>query len=487
LIVVQPPVVLHEGGEDNSRGANILLVESTTGARHIKHFAAALNVLVKLQEMSFHKLMLYVDVAQHPHDEADILRVRKKIGRVDGVEVLNRRDPHQDVLRTISVVWSFADNGGLHAELAEEIYLTDSVVEAMSAGAIPVLADQGWRQEVVGDNPAHLCATLEAFALTTLGFLELKGGAEAAARREAVKLAGVYGEKAFDAHLSGVFKEHELSFLWPQLTAHIGHQQLQLPFTGPNAAVILETRSSIIFPLVVKLNLNMLQANGTKWRLFVFHGTDNEHFVRASLADVQGVVFTNMNRSSIGEDDNNNLMKSASFWGPLAAQGVEKVLMFQVDGLIVRPGVEAFLRFDFIGAPWHHTNSVYRGVSRQPGQRFDPLNETQRVGNGGMSLRSTKAMLEASRRFGLASTVVEPEDVFHARHLPPLGYTVATLKEAVPFSLEVPIMEFGVSKGAYRDVMMLHQPWLYANPEMKRQLVAMIQGTLDWLPLIEPE
>lgn len=57
-------------------------------------------------------------------------------------------------------------------------------------------------------------------------------------------------------------------------------------------------------------------------------------------------------------------------------------LVVQADGYVLNPGAwtDEFLEFDYVGAPWPISKSAY----------LDPFGKSQRVGNGGFSLRSAK-------------------------------------------------------------------------------------------------
>ena len=49
----------------------------------------------------------------------------------------------------------------------------------------------------------------------------------------------------------------------------------------------------------------------------------------------------------------NRLLKSPEFWSELDAQ---HVLFFQTDSLLVHGNIEPFLKYDYVGAPWHRKN-----------------------------------------------------------------------------------------------------------------------------------
>lgn len=69
-------------------------------------------------------------------------------------------------------------------------------------------------------------------------------------------------------------------------------------------------------------------------------------------------------------DDYNKLLTSKEFWEAIP---FDKVLITQMDAEIIRPGIEEFIGYDYVGAPW----------------KFQ-----KHGGNGGFSLRSKSRMLE---------------------------------------------------------------------------------------------
>ena len=107
----------------------------------------------------------------------------------------------------------------------------------------------------------------------------------------------------------------------------------------------------------------------------------------------------------------------------------EFVLVVQHDGFIVNPNAwdEEFLRYDYIGAPWHEDHL---------GPNTDPR---YRIGNGGFSLRSKKLLdfLAHDSRF---ENLTKPEDVtigqIHRGYLEENGFSFPSIELARKFSNE---------------------------------------------------
>jgi hypothetical protein len=105
-------------------------------------------------------------------------------------------------------------------------------------------------------------------------------------------------------------------------------------------------------------------------------------------------------------------MKSHGFWEQVKGN---KILTFQLDTLLLRFGVDEFLEYDYIGAPW-----------------TKPF-ENKLVGNGGLSIRSKNVMLEISKKH----QDYEPrwEDIFFVKWINQYG-KLPNIETAMKFSVE---------------------------------------------------
>ncbi len=137
--------------------------------------------------------------------------------------------------------------------------------------------------------------------------------------------------------------------------------------TETYAAVIVETRKVEGFGNIVRNHLQYLPAN---WLLEVYCADGNKAFIRQELIGLHynlhhGIVINTVM-------DYNKLFLSREFWEGMLAY--KRVLIFQSDSEIFRSGIEEFLKYDYVGAPWKLN---FRG------------------GNGGLSIRNPAAMIEA--------------------------------------------------------------------------------------------
>lgn len=118
-------------------------------------------------------------------------------------------------------------------------------------------------------------------------------------------------------------------------------------------------------------------------------------------------------------NDYNKLMTSRHLWESIP---FDKVLIFQQDSDLLRPGVEEFLEWDYIGAPWQFQ---------------------QHGGNGGLSLRSKEMMLRIIDGKPYEGPGVDGyEDVYFSNNMERFGGKLAPREICKKFSVES-IFELG--------------------------------------------
>lgn len=133
------------------------------------------------------------------------------------------------------------------------------------------------------------------------------------------------------------------------------------------AAVIVETRPFEGFGQIVRDHLKHLPSG---WALEVYCSNDNKAFLEQELMGMEYNIHAGYTVANTM--DYNKILMSTGFWSYLTQY--ERVLMFQTDSELLRPGIEEFLKYDYVGAPW---------------------TVNTRGGNGGLSIRNPKAMLKA--------------------------------------------------------------------------------------------
>lgn len=105
---------------------------------------------------------------------------------------------------------------------------------------------------------------------------------------------------------------------------------------------------------------------------------DNNHDINNAIANhykflPKDTLFKHINEPSIkSREDYSKLFMEVSFWKQF---NTEDILVFQHDSVLLREGIEEFLKYDYIGASFHN---------------WFPFNYM----NGGLSLRKKSAMID---------------------------------------------------------------------------------------------
>lgn len=178
---------------------------------------------------------------------------------------------------------------------------------------------------------------------------------------------------------------------------------------------------------IVKNHLYFLNDNklGIKWGLQVFHGSENENFLKDLFKDLKNVVYENLNiKNFTDRQTHTEILKSCEFW---KKSNGDKILIFQNDSMLLKNGIEEFLKWDYIGAPW-----------KKP-------KEGCFVGNGGLSLRTRDKMIKISEKY--KSDYGMWEDIYFSKYLYNDG--LADLESARKFAME---------DDYYFDPMGIHNP-----------------------------
>ena len=188
----------------------------------------------------------------------------------------------------------------------------------------------------------------------------------------------------------------------------------------PNIAILIEFRTvDHIISVVHHVNHHV----PSSWPIQIFHGKDNEHFIRNStLAPLieTGKVFLTLMNETFGVARTNELLTTPAFWKRVRG---EKILFFQIDSVMCsnsRHKITDFLQYDYIGAPWDLSWFSY--------------NKTYRVGNCGFSLRARSKILELLALFPYNNTM--PEDVRYAQNMRKINGSIPPVEIAKTFAVE---------------------------------------------------
>jgi hypothetical protein len=150
-------------------------------------------------------------------------------------------------------------------------------------------------------------------------------------------------------------------------------------------AVLIEYRS---FPHVEFLIRNAILKLGSKWSYTIVCGNLNYQFMKNICSQISSnIKIIKTNYDNLIPNNYNLLLSSSNFWNLFSGS---KILIYQEDSFIFKNNIEDFMEWDFIGAPW-------------PTNTNDTPN---RVGNGGLSLRTKQIMLDIINKVSIHNTHV---------------------------------------------------------------------------------
>lgn len=128
-------------------------------------------------------------------------------------------------------------------------------------------------------------------------------------------------------------------------------------------AVIVETR---LLPNLKEIIDNHLMYLPKDWGLMVFCSLENYSYLEEQYPSAHLVMLG----KHINLNEYNKTLTDTWFWNRIV---FDKILIFQHDSKLLKEGIEEFLEWDYIGAPWAF--QTYGG-------------------NGGLSLRTRHAMID---------------------------------------------------------------------------------------------
>ena len=211
-----------------------------------------------------------------------------------------------------------------------------------------------------------------------------------------------------------------------------------LPKESNNALVIVEPREHYNLEFVIKNTCYYCRG----WSLYIFHSKKNKKYIEKilnnKLKNINMIEFTDDN---INKDEYNTLLKSKEkFWNKINA---ENILIFQTDTYIRKFGIEQYLKYDYIGAPWSK-KSKYNNIM---------------VGNGGLSLRNKQKMIEIIEKYNDNQdedkiNEYENEDIYFSYYGDKMNINIPDSEEAKKFSME---------HIYYHDPLGVHQPEFILN------------------------
>jgi hypothetical protein len=204
-------------------------------------------------------------------------------------------------------------------------------------------------------------------------------------------------------------------------------------------AIIIEPRKHRALEFVLR---NALDNLNSKWSVQIFHGTENELWLKEILEksfqkDLSRITLKNLGVANLATSlEYSKILASREF---TEAIPTETFLVFQTDSMInpAHKGlIEKFIDYDYVGAPW---KSMLVGV-----------------GNGGFSLRKRSTMLKIINRLGPIKNT--NEDLYFSTGCLLLKAKVPSSEQAKEFSIETiyHTHSFG-----------LHRAWAYHKDKVE--------------------
>lgn len=199
-----------------------------------------------------------------------------------------------------------------------------------------------------------------------------------------------------------------------------------IPADSEHYAVLFELRPLKKIRPIIKNHLFFLNQNKNKikWGLQIFHGNKNYSFLKNELHDLPNVVYENLNIDNVDILGHTTLLKKLDFWERVKGK---KVLLFQTDSMLLKPGIDEYLKYDYVGAPWTKPK------------------EGKFVGNGGLSLRTKDKIIDVIKKYPSDDNMME--DIYFSKYLN---------DEEIP-SIDI-AKKFSVEDYYYSDPIGLHNP-----------------------------
>ncbi len=225
----------------------------------------------------------------------------------------------------------------------------------------------------------------------------------------------------------------------------------RVPCDSDRSVVMIEPRRHPHLEYVLR---NVLYFLGNDWGLELFAGPANRTYIEELTASWGGVRIHPIDAVDLTTVEYNQLKKNPGTWRRIHA---EYTLWVEPDCLLCRPGIEQYMSFHYIGAPWHKELAI---------------SPSCRVGNGGLSFRHKSAMLSIAERANRDHRVILSEDVFFCVNMQlcniehPGTYKLPTVEVAKSFAVESVFhpSPFGV-----------HKIWKYLPVDRIRQLLEGIE------------
>ena len=343
-----------------------------------------------------------------------------------------------------------------------------SIVEGIHAGCIPVVLGIGGVTDIVLNGTSGFSGTsIDSILSLTLKVYSLSDVQKTALQKAALLHVQMFTFNRFYESLKTFVRKDILSQPFKHLIKINNKIVCSRQFrklSRKNILLILETRMHYAFKYTLK---NALFHLGSSWQVHIDHGNLNAEFVHKAVQGISGAVLFNLRVDSLSISELNSLMTNPSYWSRFAGHK-GRILILQTDAIVLRGLNPIFLKYDYVGAPWHRGNDKWLHF-----QRSAP----DGVGNGGVSLRSARAMLLLSRTSTYRSPELQQEDLFFSYQIQKdVRFMIAPRRVAYQFSIEV-VCDDIISLDEVRPFA-LHAAWYYFQGSDRHRLYEYLEASV---------
>jgi hypothetical protein len=204
---------------------------------------------------------------------------------------------------------------------------------------------------------------------------------------------------------------------------------------GEHVIFLVDNRENDMSVLSAKFAImNTMQKEPThpQWDVYIFTSSKAVQYYSKELP-IATVVAHPLLENKFDIDVYNDILEDPKLWKNFEGK-YEYALVIQDDGVLFRQGVNDFLKYDYVGAPWADIeDNIFIKEHIAPNM----------VGNGGCSLRNIKKMINICEKYKHRTCELFysninriPEDVFFVKYLTLENAKFPTTQEASFFSME---------------------------------------------------
>jgi hypothetical protein len=176
-----------------------------------------------------------------------------------------------------------------------------------------------------------------------------------------------------------------------------------------------------------------------------------------------------LKNSIITRNDYNKFVKSPLFWSRFRPEA--KVLLFNTDTILLRKGIDDYLKYDFISSPLSYNNTGTDPTAKEYLKesyiysdiiyKDDVISSAGMGIGGGISLRTAGIMYKISKAFADDNNEDESHFFLKHQHSEKYGFKVADRQTSYEFAWERDCPELSILPVVPLSI---HAAWIYMNP-----------------------